>query len=91
VKLSELRDDLFKSDRHADRVVPPSGHTAWLTSVTSAAMAFLAVFALAVFFLNTDMRPPKSDAKPLVIAHVLGLAGQRESALSGSRRIALPL
>lgn len=48
MKLSELRDDLFKSDRHADRVVPPSGHTAWLTSVTSAAMAFLAVFALAL-------------------------------------------
>lgn len=32
----------------AEQVVPPSGHTAWLTSLTAAAMAFLAVFALAL-------------------------------------------
>lgn len=32
----------------ADRVVPPSGYTAALTSFTAAAMAFLAVFALAL-------------------------------------------
>lgn len=32
----------------ADSVVPPSGHTAWLTSFTAAAMTFLAVFALAL-------------------------------------------
>lgn len=31
-----------------DRVVPPTGHTARLTVLTSAAMAFLAVFALAL-------------------------------------------
>ncbi len=31
-----------------DRVVPPSGPTAWLTGFTAAAMAFLAVFALAL-------------------------------------------
>ncbi|MEM7642492.1 MAG: cell division protein FtsX [Pseudomonadota bacterium] len=35
-------------DRQADRVVPPSGHTVWLTVLVSAAMAFLAVFALAL-------------------------------------------
>lgn len=29
-------------------MVPPSGHTAWLTMFTAAAMAFLAVFALAL-------------------------------------------
>jgi cell division transport system permease protein len=34
--------------RHAERIVPPSGPTAWLTTLTSAAMAFLAVFALAL-------------------------------------------
>ena len=28
--------------------MPPSGPTAWLTTLTSAAMAFLAVFALAL-------------------------------------------
>jgi cell division transport system permease protein len=36
------------AERHPDRVVPPSGPTAWLTTLTSAAMAFLAVFALAL-------------------------------------------
>ena len=35
-------------NRQADRVVPPAGHTVWLTVLTSAAMAFLAVFALAL-------------------------------------------
>ena len=34
-------------DRHADRIVPPSGQTVWLTVLTAGAMAFLAVFALA--------------------------------------------
>jgi cell division transport system permease protein len=37
----------------AEHVVPPSGHTAWLTTLTSGAMAFLAVFALALS-LATD-------------------------------------
>lgn len=32
----------------SDRVVPPSGSSAWLTSFTSGAMTFLAVFALAL-------------------------------------------
>ena len=36
-----------------DRVVPPSGFTAWLTVLAAAAMAFLAVFALALS-LATD-------------------------------------
>ena len=40
--------DAALGDRQADRVVPPSGHTVWLTLLTSAAMAFLAVFALAL-------------------------------------------
>ena len=35
-------------DAQADRVVPPTGFTAWLTLFSSAAMAFLAVFALAL-------------------------------------------
>lgn len=39
---------LISPDRQADRVVPPSGFTAQLTLFTSAAMAFLAVFALAL-------------------------------------------
>ncbi|WP_370654158.1 cell division protein FtsX [Pseudotabrizicola sp.] len=39
---------LLAPDRQADRVVPPSGFTAQLTSFTAGAMAFLAVFALAL-------------------------------------------
>lgn len=37
-------------DAQAARVVPPTGFTAWLTVFTAAAMAFLAVFALALSF-----------------------------------------
>jgi len=39
---------LIVGDRQANRVVPPSGFTAQLTLFSSAAMAFLAVFALAL-------------------------------------------
>lgn len=39
---------LFRPDVHADRVVPPSGFTATLTLFAAGAMAFLAVFALAL-------------------------------------------
>lgn len=39
---------LLSADSGADRVVPPTGHTARLTVLAAAAMAFLAVFALAL-------------------------------------------
>jgi len=39
---------LLAGDKKADRVVPPSGFTARLTTFTAASMAFLAVFALAL-------------------------------------------
>jgi len=39
---------LLKGDRKANQVVPPSGYTATLTLFTSAAMAFLVVFAMAL-------------------------------------------
>ncbi len=39
---------IFLGDQNADKVVPPSGYTARLTTFTAAAMAFLAVFALAL-------------------------------------------
>lgn len=38
----------MRPDRQADRVVPPTGHSAWLTSFTAGAMTFLAVFAVAL-------------------------------------------
>ncbi|MGR3462991.1 MAG: cell division protein FtsX [Roseovarius sp.] len=46
--LSGLLSQLLPGDTQADRVVPPSGFTATLTLFTAAAMAFLAVFALAL-------------------------------------------
>ncbi|MEY8883024.1 cell division protein FtsX [Donghicola sp. XS_ASV15] len=39
---------IFASDSQADRVVPPTGHTVRLTLFSAAAMAFLAVFAMAL-------------------------------------------
>jgi len=39
---------VLAGDREADRVVPPSGYTVWLTVFAAGAMAFLAVFALAL-------------------------------------------
>ncbi|MGK8233412.1 cell division protein FtsX [Roseovarius sp. MS2] len=39
---------LLRSDGQADRVVPPTGFTAWLTLFSAGVMAFLAVFALAL-------------------------------------------
>lgn len=44
----ELLKGVLHSDAQADRVVPPSGFTAQLTLFASGAMAFLAVFALAL-------------------------------------------
>jgi cell division transport system permease protein len=48
VNLRRLRDELWRGDALADRVVPPAGAVAWLTVGIAAAMAFLAVFALAL-------------------------------------------
>ena len=44
------RPGFLAGDGQAARVVPPTGFTAWLTVFTAAAMAFLAVFALALSF-----------------------------------------
>lgn len=45
---SQIIAAVFYPDPSANRVVPPSGAAAWLTSFTAGAMAFLAVFALAL-------------------------------------------
>ncbi|MEQ6250092.1 cell division protein FtsX [Sulfitobacter sp. HNIBRBA3233] len=47
-KLRKLLRGTWSSDAQADRVVPPSGFTAQLTVFAAGAMAFLAVFALAL-------------------------------------------
>ncbi|MEI4487989.1 cell division protein FtsX [Frigidibacter sp. MR17.14] len=49
-------------DTEADRVVPPSGFTARLTIFAAAAMAFLAVFAMALSFAADRLSDRWSDA-----------------------------
>lgn len=60
--LKPLLNRLLRGDRQSDRVVPPSGHTAWLTSFTAGAMTFLAVFALALSLAAGRMADRWSEA-----------------------------
>lgn len=52
---------LINLGKAADRVVPPSGHTAWLTTFTAAAMTFLCVFALALSLASGRLATRWSD------------------------------
>lgn len=54
--------EIFRGDVQADRVVPPSGHTSWLTSFTAAAMTFLAVFAMALSLASGRLAERWGDA-----------------------------
>jgi cell division transport system permease protein len=54
-----------KGDAQADQVVPPAGHTAWLTGFTAAAMSFLAVFALALSLASGRLADRWGDALAL--------------------------
>lgn len=53
---------LIDLGKQAERVVPPSGHTAWLTSFTAGAMTFLCVFALALSLASGRLASRWSDA-----------------------------
>ncbi len=55
-------NDLRRGDSASDRVVPPTGHTAWLTAFTAGAMTFLAVFALALSLAAGKLADRWSDA-----------------------------
>jgi len=59
--LSRLRV-LLMGDRQASRVVPPTGFTVWLTVFTAGAMAFLAVFALALSLATGRLADRWSEA-----------------------------
>ena len=60
MKLSNLL--VLATDRQADRIVPPTGYTVRLTLFTAAAMAFLAVFALALSLATSRVATQWSDA-----------------------------
>lgn len=59
--IEKLRS-FITGDPGADRVVPPTGHTAWLTLFAAAAMAFLAVFALALSLATSRLADRWGDA-----------------------------
>jgi cell division transport system permease protein len=61
-RLKQQLAEMAHADRHADRVVPPTGHTAWLTLFTAGAMTFLAVFALALSLASGRLADRWSDA-----------------------------
>lgn len=54
--------DLLSGDKQADRAVPPTGFTVGLTVFTSAAMAFLVVFALALSLASGRLADRWADA-----------------------------
>ena len=54
--------DVMRGDAQADRVVPRRGHSVRLTVFTSAAMAFLAVFALALSLASGRLADRWSEA-----------------------------
>ncbi len=60
--MTALLAQLLATDRQADRVVPPTGHTAWLTTFTAGAMTFLAVFALALSLATGRLAARWSEA-----------------------------
>lgn len=85
-KLTALTD-MLSVDTGADRVVPPTGFTARLTLFTSGAMAFLAVFALALSMasgrLASNWRDALAGSATLRIsAPAAQMAAQTERALS---------
>ncbi|TNF22191.1 MAG: cell division protein FtsX [Rhodobacteraceae bacterium] len=78
---------MLSVDTGADRVVPPTGFTARLTIFTSGAMAFLAVFALALSMasgrLATNWRDALAGSATLRISAPAGqMAAQTERALA---------
>lgn len=77
---------LLRADAGADRIVPPSGFTVWLTLFTAGAMAFLTVFALALSLasgrLATSWGEELARASTVRISAPEGqLAAQTETAL----------
>ena len=84
--LSGFLSQLLPGDTQADRVVPPSGFTATLTLFTAAAMAFLAVFALALSLATGRLADRWSNelartATVRISAPEGQMAGQTEAAL----------
>jgi cell division transport system permease protein len=80
--------NLITGDKHADRVVPPSGFTAQLTLFAAGAMAFLAVFALALSLASGRLATRWGDelARTSTI-RIVAPAGQREAQTEAALRV----
>lgn len=79
---------LMRSDARADKVVPPTGHTARLTVLASAAMAFLAVFALALSFsVNRLADRWESELAGTATVRVSAPPGQVEAQTQAALRV----
>jgi cell division transport system permease protein len=79
---------LIAGDKQADRVVPPSGFTAQLTLFAAGAMAFLAVFALALSLASGRLAARWGDelARTSTI-RIVAPAGQRAAQTDAALRV----
>ena len=85
--LSGLRA-MLRGDLQADRVVPPTGFTARLTLFTSAAMAFLAVFALALSLATGRLAERwGSELARTATVRISAPAGQVEAQVQAALRV----
>lgn len=85
-----LRDIIavLRGDQEADRVVPPTGFTARLTLFTSAAMAFLAVFALALSLATGRLADRwESELARSATVRISAPAGQVEAQVQAVLRV----
>ncbi len=71
-----------------EQVVPPSGHTAWLTFLTSAAMGFLAVFALALSLATARLADRwSSELARTATLRISAPAGQADAQVAAALRV----
>ncbi|THH36044.1 FtsX-like permease family protein [Aliishimia ponticola] len=76
------------AEAQSDRVVPPSGFTAQLTLFASAAMAFLAVFALALSLASGRLADRwEADLAAGATIRVVTPAGQQDAQVAAALRV----
>lgn len=72
-------DALLKQDAQADRIVPPSGFTVQLVTVAAAAMAFLAVFALALSIASGRLADRWGEELGQSVTILISATGQQQA------------
>jgi len=80
--------DILVGDKRADYVVPPSGYTARLTSFTAGAMAFLAVFALAMAMATGRLADRwSSELARTATVRISARSGQMDAQLKAALKV----